>query len=341
VDGISEQNLARWGGSLTLSSFTSSNFANFFRAVWVDGDPGPHVRFARFVVPWDLMGDARGEGLHFELFAAWLRDVKWLGLTPDVAIAQAEAPIAVNGEELARVPVSPAVYSEYVGALLAYATAAGEPIRYVEAWNEPNNSGKGPVDEGHPSAAEAAEFMNVATSLCARDGCTPIAGDFLDSQYQRAGHAEVAEGATGMGVRYEQEYVAHLHAPLPANWGFHPYAAVKYRTTETISSFEQGLPLKNIYLWFTEVGAYRCEDGSAFTAGAQQQGARYLDTLINSDFNVAHIFYYELKAPTQAEESACPGAGGADTSVYSFAGAARPAAQAIFTGAGETAGAQG
>jgi hypothetical protein len=332
IDGISEQDLARWGGSLTLSSFADSSFAKLFRTVWITGSAGPHIRLARIVVPWDVIGDADGEGLHFELFAAWLRDVKWLGLTPDVAIAQAESPFAGKAAELPRVPASAALYGEYVAALLSYAASAGEPIRYLEAWNEPNNSGKGRVNMWHPSAAAAAGFMNVATSLCARYACTPIAGDFLDSQYQRAGHQEVREGVTGMGVRYEQEYVARLRRPLPANWGFHPYAAVKYATTETISSFERALPLKSLELWFTEVGAYHCEAGTISTPAAQQQGARYLDALINFDFNVAHVFYYELKAPSEAQESACNGPRGADTSLYSFAGAARPAAQTLFGG---------
>jgi hypothetical protein len=341
LDGISEQNLARWGGALSLSSFSSSSFANFFRAKWVQGSPGPHIRFARFVVPWDLMGDASGEALHFELFAAWLTDVRWLGLTPDLAIAQAEAPIATSAGELPRVPASPAAYSEYVAALLSYASAAGEPIRYVEAWNEPNSSGKGPVNVAHPSATEAAEFTNAASSLCVQHGCTPIAGDFLDSQYQRAGHEEVKEGATGLGVRYEEEYVAHLRPPLPVNWGFHPYAAVKYRTTETIASFERALPIKSLELWFTEVGVYRCEGGTPSSPIAQREGARYLDALVASDFNTAHVFYYELKAPSEAQEALCPGVGGADTSLYSFTGQARPAAQVLFGGAIPTAVAHG
>jgi len=338
VDGISEQDLALWGGSLTSSSFAASRFARFFRATWIAGGAGPHLRMARFVVPWDVMGDPRGERLHFELFAAWLRDVEWLGLTPDVAIAQAEAPLAGERGELPRVPGSAALYREYVAALLSYAAAGGEPIRYLEAWNEPNNSGRGAVNLWHPSAAAAAEFTNTAVSLCGRFGCTPIAGDFLDSQYRRAGHPEVEEGARGMGVGYEREYVAGLRRPLPQNWGFHPYAAVKYATTETISSFEHALPVRSLELWFTEVGAYRCQGGRLSGSGTQRRGARYIEALINSDFIVAHAFYYELKAPSQAQERDCPGPGGADTSLYSVSGAPRPAAQALLADAGTAPG---
>lgn len=333
VDGISDQNLARWGdGPLSVSAFSRSYFANFFRTVWVRGNSALHIQFARFVIPWDIMGDASGERLHYELFAAWLEDVKWLGLTPDVAIEQAEAPIVADGRELRRVPSSSAMYREYVAALLSYASSVGEPIRYLEAWNEPNNSGTSRMNEGHPPAAQAAEFMNAATALCAEHGCTPIAGDFLDSQYARAGHEEVKERATGMGVNYEDEYVAHLRWPYPVNWGFHPYAAVKFRTTETISSFEQKLPTRDVSVWLTEVGVYLCQDGRTYTPREQQEGARYLNSLINSPLEVAHVFYYELKAPSEDQEAKCPGLGGADTSVYDYKDEARPAAEVIFGG---------
>ena len=228
--------------------------------------------------------------------------------------------------------------------MLRFAASAGEPIRYLEAWNEPNNTGTGPVEEGHPSAARAAEFMNVASSLCAERGCTPIAGDFLDSQYQRPGHEEVKErtrgGPTGgdstsvpsagMGVAYEREYLAHLTPPYPLNWGFHPYAAVKYRTTQTIADFERALPSQDVAVWFTEVGAYLCQGAHASTQSEQADGVRYLDGLIDPALKVTHAFYYELKAETREQETSCSGPGGADTSVYGSRDQARPAAQAVF-----------
>jgi hypothetical protein len=333
VDGISDQNLAHWdNAAFDVASFSSRPFANFFRDVWVGGRTG-HIRFARFVVPWDVIAAPRGETLHFDLFAAWLADVRWLGLTPDVAIEQAESATRANGSELGRIPASTESYRAYVAALLRYAASVGEPIRYLEAWNEPNNTGTGPVGEGHPSAARAAEFMNAASSLCAERGCTPIAGDFLDSQYERPGHGEATERGTGMGLVYQREYLANLTPPYPVDWGFHPYAAVKYRTTQTIVDFERALPSPDAAVWFTEVGAYLCQDGRASTPSAQAEGVRYLDGLINPNFKVAHAFYYELKADTHEQETACPGAGGADTSVYGSTDAARPAAQAVLGGA--------
>jgi hypothetical protein len=337
VDGISDQNLAHWdNAAFDVASFSSRPFPNFFRDVWVGGRTG-HIRFARFVVPWDVIAAPRGETLHFDLFAAWLADVRWLGLTPDVAIEQAESVTRTDGGDLGRIPASVDAYRAYVAALLGYAVSVGAPVRYLEAWNEPNNTGTGPVGEGHPSAARAAQFMNAASSLCAERGCTPIAGDFLDSQYERPGHDEVEErangvGATGMGVGYEREYLANLTPPYPLNWGFHPYAAVKYRTAQTIADFERALPIRDLAVWFTEVGAYLCQGGRPSTPSAQADAVRYLDGLINPTFKVAHAFYYELKADTKEQEATCPGAGGADTSVYDSTDAARQAAQAVFGG---------
>jgi hypothetical protein len=346
VDGISDQNLAHWdGAAFDVASFSSRPFPRYFRDVWVGGGEG-HVSYARFVVPWDVMAAPRGETLHFDLFAAWLADVRWLGLTPVLAVEQAESVTRANGAYLGRIPASAESYRAYVAALLRYAASAGEPIRYLEAWNEPNNTGTGPVGEGHPSAALAAEFMNVASSLCAERGCTPIAGDFLDSQYQQPGHEEAKErtrgaptsgasagvASTGMGVAYEREYLAHLTTPYPLNWGFHPYAAVKYRTTQTIAAFERALP-SQAAVWFTEVGAYLCQGAHASTQSEQADGVRYLDGLIDPALKVTHAFYYELKAETEEQETSCPGPGGADTSVYGSSDQARPAAQAVFGGA--------
>jgi hypothetical protein len=334
VDGISDQNLAHWGGAeLNVASFAGGYFPNLFRNVWVRANPTPHIQYARFVVPWDVIGDASGERLHYQLFSAWLEDVKWLGLTPDVAITQAEEPTAANGVTLPRVPSSQAQYEQYISALLSYAASIGEPISTLEAWNEPNNPGLGA--SGHPSAKAAAEFMNAASTLCAEYQCTPIAGDFLDSEYRWAHHAEGKEGTTGMGVEYEQEYERYLNPKNPPNWGFHPYAAVKYEVTETIEAFKDALPSMGDSIWFTEVGVYECENGKIAGTGTgateQSAGASYLNKLIDTYFEVSHVFYYELRAPSEEQEAVCPDS--ADTSLYNYTGEARPTASIIFGGA--------
>ncbi len=338
VDGISDQNLAHWDNAAPdVSSFSGGYLPNLVRALSAGEGPASPIKLARIVVPWDAMAgaDEGGERLHYRLFVAWLKDVRWLGLTPDVAIEQAETAVVSGGKLLARVPGSPEEYERLVSQLLAYAASVGEPIRDLETWNEPNNTGNGPVDVGHPSAAAAAHFMNVASSLCVAHGCTPIAGDFLDSQYARQGHEEVHEANTdtGMGINYENEYKMQLSPDNPMNWGFHPYAAVKYRTTETVTAFEQDLPggPASSSVWFTEVGAYFCQYPSRqFSEQEQKAGAEYLNLLIGRYFEVAHVFYYEFSNGYRTETNC---ATGSDTSLYNENDKPRLAADVIFAGA--------
>lgn len=334
VDGVSDQNLAHWdNASFNVSSFSNGYLAGLFRVPPTGGRIASQIKLARIVIPWDVMaGAAEGsERLHYHLLAAWLEDVKWLGLTPDVAVEQAETSVTSAKRTLPRVPRSSEEYEEYVSALLAYAASVGEPIQYLEAWNEPNNTGLGNVNAGHPSAAAAAHFMNAASSLCATRGCTPIAGDFLDSQYAWRGHEEVHEQVTntGMGVSYEDEYVAHLLPRRSIVWGFHPYAAVKYKTTETVTAFEQGLPGgSDNSVWFTEVGAYLCQRPSHRSTELEQKaGAEYLVRLIRDRFDVAHAFYYEISNGYHTETNC---ATGSDTSLYDKNDQPRPAAGIIL-----------
>jgi hypothetical protein len=333
VDGISDQLLSRWDEAPAVTpGLPEKLFPVSPHTATVDGVPAAGIRYARFVVPWDATAAPGGEALHYELFSSWLETVRSLGLTPELAIEQAEAPFMSGGETLPRVPGSASQYHAYVGALLAYAASAGESIAYLESWNEPNGTGSGPVGVGHPSARAAAEFTNSATSLCAQYACEAIAGDFADSQYRFAGHPEVKEGATGMGLRYEQEYVAYLSPASPLSWAIHPYAAVKYETPETIASFIGALPRKDASIWFTEVGIYECQrgrlSGAGMGPGEQQGGAGYLHALIDTDFDVAHVFYYEPRSPSREQEANCPA--GEDTSLYDYRDEPRPAASILF-----------
>jgi hypothetical protein len=339
VDGVSDQNLAHWdNAAFNVGSFSNAYFPNLFRSVWVGGSPATHITMARFVVPWDVMGDTSDERLYYGLFTAWLEDVKWLGLTPEVAVEQASQAVISGGVELARVPSSSAQYEQYVSALLGHASAVGEPVADLEAWNEPNNNGVGAVNVGHPNAVAAAHFMNTATALCATYGCTAIAGDFLDSEYAWYGHGEVSEAGKGLGLNYEKEYETGLSGN-PVNWGIHPYGAVKYKTPEPISTFESNLPSGSggHIVSFTEVGAYYCQQGGGYPAGGQAEkeaqqvtDAEYLNTLLNSYFEVAHSFYYEF-SNGYGQETNC--STGSDTSLYNDEDHPRRAASVVFGGA--------
>jgi hypothetical protein len=341
VDGISDQNLAHWDNAeLNLSSFSSANFPSLISTLWAGATPASHIQLARFVVPWDAIDEAGGPAgeaadqngaLDFELFSAWLADVSWLGLTPVVALEPAPRELAADGDRLPPLlPRSREEYERYVAALLSYAAQTGEPISYLEAWNEPNDR-----SVVHPSPSLAAEFTNAATSLCVAHGCTPIAGDFLDSEFRPA-----VEREGGLGIGYEMAYSAKLH-PIPVNWGFHPYAAVKYEELmhgeeTTITRFETRLPTQHVAVWFTEVGAYYCQAGGDYPQGGpaereahQRKNAEYLNLLINDYYEVAHVFYYELSNGYHVETNC---ATESDTSLFNDEDRPRQAASVVLGG---------
>lgn len=257
IDGISDQNLPEWDGD-----FAHSYFASLFRTDWVlDG----HIRLARYVVQWNVMdGDYVGSRMKFE---AWLRDVKQLGLSADVGLTSYDGSYPASADE----------YEAALAQVLTRARAAiGEPVEYVESWNEPNN-------QGHESAPVAARLADAAQAVCSADfDCTVIAGDLED-----------APGAAA----YEEEYVRHLHF-APSIWGVHPYRSVQEMSVVPLREVVAHLPNGGVgeQLWFTEVAARTCTDydGHLREYGEQQQAERVawlIDTLMPYA-RPEHVFYY-------------------------------------------------
>ena len=241
-------------------SFAGSYAAGFFHDAWVAG-LSSHISLARYVVQWNVMSGAYPN--YFAQLEAWYRDVLTLGLTPEVSLA------AYDG-------VLPGSYAEYRAALQALldrfpATA------YVEAWDEPNDTPGLPADT-------AALYTNAARSLCLGRGCTVVAGNFLDSPSMTA---------------YEREYVRALQPASLTNWGIHPYLAVKARNAATVLDFRSNLPDAGAgeRIWFTEVGAYRCEGGARpalLGERAQAFDASWLVNRLMPEIQPAHVFYYEF-----------------------------------------------
>jgi hypothetical protein len=264
VDGISDQNLMSWAGSFAEAPGSGVPFASFFGATWV-GSPPFHVKLSRYVVQWDVMS---GAGYPEELanLQSWYVHTLELQLTPELALDN------YNCGDCAP-PRSAAQYTSELEAL--FASFPG--IRVLEAWNEPNDTHySSDVD---PSAA--AGFMNAAYVLCEARGCTAVAGDLLDSEPNM--------------LEYERRYERELEPRDPGNWGIHPYHAVKYMTTGTLSSFREALPdPATDRIWFTEVGAYYCEQGTTYGEASQEQRARFLVETLMPEFQPAHVFYYEL-----------------------------------------------
>ncbi len=315
VDGISDQSLAAWDGG-----FSSSAFAAYLSSRWIAAG---HIRYARYVVQWNIMSESSdgpsATGDYRERFEAWYRDAARLGLTLDLSLAAYTGGLPALGE-----------YETQLGELLRRFTS----IRYLEAWDEPND-----VPGMTPSRADL--YTNVASSLCdGRAYCTVIAGNLLDSPDM---------------LSYEASYEKGLD-PAPAIWGVHPYHAVERRSERVIAQFVELLPDHGAgeQVWFTEVGAYDCWRGVRYGEAAQAAGAAWLTRTLMPGIGPAHVFYYEFLYqegrqppcdPTSADSALyVPGAGpGAPdlpraAASYIFASADLPAA---FTGAAVALGAGG
>lgn len=306
VDGISDQSLPSWDGD-----FHGSYFADIFHQAWV-GSPPSHVTLARYVVQWDAVAESeKGKPEYLRRFESWLEDVAGIGLTPDLALT------SYTGAY----PSSPDEYQAQLEEILGRALRMGHPIRYLEAWNEPNN-------QGAESAANAAHFTNAADAICGQGyGCTTIAGNFEDSP--------------GVAV-YENKYIKNLN-PIPTIWGVHPYYSVEEENETPFLDFREHLPHGGAgeRIWFTEVAARKCSDfgGREVENGeeGQAQRANWLVNTLMRDVEPEHVFYYEFLLGERRQPS-CQSEG-SDSALYLPGGDShaldypRPAASYIWGGA--------
>jgi hypothetical protein len=293
IDGISDQSLPAWAGSSSDGSFASP-----FDAMWVG-----QITLARYVLQWNAMAQAsdgpNADGDYREQFQAWLQNIRDLGLAPVLAMT------SYTGVY----PGSAGEYRPQLEAILAQAARVGEPIAYVEAWNEPNN-------QGQETAGKAGEIANWANSACERHRCQVIAGDLED-----------APSAT----TYERAYIAALDF-APAIWGIHPYYAVKAHDDATVLRFEQALPGHGAgaQVWFTEVGAYYCARGRVRGEARQASDVSYLLDALIPALAPTHVFYYGFMAAHGAE-APCTMSGGDDTELYRADGQPRAAADVLLS----------
>jgi hypothetical protein len=270
VDGISDQSIPTWDGAAGWDGgFSGSYFARLFHEAWV-GSPPSHITLARYVVQWNAIAESeQGKPDYLRRFESWLRDVAGIGLIPDLALT------SYTGEY----PSSPGDYQAQLRELLDRAQAIGHPIRYLEAWNEPNN-------QGNESALNAADFTNSASATCGEDSysCVVIAGNFEDSP-------DVAS--------YELQYIENLD-PVPSIWGVHPYYSVEEEREAPFQNVREHLPNRGVgeQIWFTEISARECSDfdGHLLDNGelGQAQRADWLVNTLMRNAKPAHVFYYEF-----------------------------------------------
>ena len=275
VDGISDQHMYNWEGAVS----------NLFSNAWV-GSPPSHIRLARYVVQWNVMGGG-GYANEYSSFNSWYERAGQLGLTREIALA----------DYVGAVEPSSSAYGTELEKLLS----AFKGISVIEAWNEPNHHTS--KVNFYVSPAAAGHYMNAAYSVCRSYGCASIAGDFLDEP-------NVAE--------YEKQYAETLNPKDPGNWGIHPYAAIETHSTQPVETFRTVLPSPSTdRVWFTEVGAYYCKAGESPPRGepAQASDAGYLvNTLIPRTTNLEHVFYYEYA--DDGEKTIDCGKGDEDSELY-------------------------
>jgi hypothetical protein len=326
VDGIADQNIGLWNGNFAdaLGVFDEP-FYDYFQQAWV-GTPPSHIRYARFVTAPDVI--AQGGACEQNLFNWYAYVTNTLHLTPVIAVWDvAEGGCADHG-----VPSS-ANYATDIQQLLAALRGLGTSLPYLEAWNEPNASGV--------SSTAAAGFWTDANAACAADGCTALAGDFVDTadQSQKFNASGCSGGLTFNNLKsYEVGYVKGLKGAQPAIWGLHPYLAVNCQESSSISTFTANLPaaVTPAQVWFTEVGAWECALGQSPPRGAaaQNNDASYLVNKLMAPPAAnppANVFWYEIAASGYTQNCAKY----ADSALYEATTApglllARPAAQTIF-----------
>jgi hypothetical protein len=297
IDGISDQSLPAWDGSFPASPLAAQLQERL-------AGPFAGVALARYVLQWDAPAEpSRGAdpaGDYRERFEAWLADVRAAGLQPVLALTSYDASR----------PGSPGEYLASLQAALALAQRRGDPIAYVEPWNEPNN-------QGRMSAQDAAALANAAHALCAQlRACEVVAGDFEDG-------AALAP--------YERSYERSLTFD-PRIWGVHPYASIAARSDRGVLRFEQALPRGGgrAQVWFTEAAAFYCRHGRVLGQAAQAAEAAYLRALGRDPaLAIAHAFYYGVMfADTQA--APCAAGGGDDSELYAPGDRPRAAAAVLL-----------
>lgn len=168
------------------------------------------LRYARAQVSWDLAvrGPRDGDAPDPDRFPALAHEhARLLALLADARAAGIrDLLIAVKpSRERPGLRPSPARYARSVRVLLdsLERRGAGDLIRSVSPWNEPNLSS---ATRDSPQVAGA--YYGAVRDICAGRGCTPVAGEFADRPLTPGFLAGYLEGAG---------------SPRPRIWAWHAY----------------------------------------------------------------------------------------------------------------------
>ena len=327
-----------------------------------------HVTHVRRIVPWNLVLEAQ-RGVKYDVgllkdLEAWVRGVK--------AIPGGEALITFdhcyealgaagkwfNPETKAEeecgltIPKARGVYKQAVEAFLNHELVNpetgkgtgekfGELIKSYTAWDEPDNEGKVPNDEGEyvePTWKEpkvAGEYWAVLNEFCdklSKYACKVAAGDFLDARLPNVFNEYLKNKKTHKSELnphwvWMQHYLAGMEHPrTTAYWAWHAYEDDELTETpwhlshpeEDWKFFHKFEAMVKFYtpkanIWLTEQGVVYTEPGRVNLAGRSGENTadammrffvhRKKLQLTRQSGMIKYFYYYEMLGEQKAFDS--------------------------------------
>jgi IPT/TIG domain/FG-GAP-like repeat len=333
-DGMADQHLGEsssWTSPIVGNAGLGPSMNDTFLQTWVGSG---RIQYARYIVPWNA-ATSQQPAACLQGAVDFYNYAIAHGMTPVITLWNRGSRTICTDHSF---PDDANDYNSKLSLLISALYNGSSPHTappIIDAWNEPN------ADRAVVTASLAAQFWVKARNLCA-GVCTPIAGSFVDSRDSNNGASCSTTIFTAV-AKYEQDYVAYFTAngiAKPTHWGFHPYNAGLCKITQTMTDLTTATAgISGRQLWFTEAGAYVCQDSSGANPTLTQQStaAAYLNGLL-STYSVAHAFYYGLANAGPSAVNSPPGSCGSDrqdTVIYSGdpgdgAYHARPAARTIY-----------
>ena len=249
------------------------------------------VRQARYNLAWDFMSFGSGDWRVAD-FNNWLSAVQSHGLRPLVSFGADGA--------------NPTTAS-YRSAVQAFRSTYPSIAEFT-AWNEPNNA------TTFAGASQAAAYFKALTDVCAGT-CTIAAGDFSGNRRPGTYYADYKAAVNALGL-------------APTLWAYHPYDVVNNSGSDRFDGIARfwsdvNAASSSIAVWYTEVGAFKCVQGTDYGTASQDAAARRLsDLLVDPAYGKAsRVYYYHLANGTDCNW---------DTGLIDSTGAARPALRTLF-----------
>jgi tripartite motif-containing protein 71 len=260
-----------------------------------------HVTTARLVIPYDTFYKPR-EGRERERLGKWLSAAKSDHLKTYVTVGK---DYGCKGASEC-LPPSPSEYRARFTEIFNYGMERG--VRLWGAWNEPDLK----TDPLHKLPRRAAKYwqeaQSVATKSCS--SCRVVAGEFaFVSPTWKTKYIE----------EYRDELIYHRHPcqkcwrGKPSIWGIHDYHDVSADGREYAEKFRDftRMRMRNPQIIVSEVAVElenKNEEHTSLDEGnkvrrekLQRRAASDLLRLSNASSRIEKVYYYEYRAPSEAE----------------------------------------